>query len=46
MQVTENIHPLEIPFSIPVSSERTINRVVFAYLVFEDEITLIQSGPF
>ena len=46
MQVTEDIHFLEIPFSIPVSSERTINRVVFAYLVFDDEITLIQSGPF
>jgi glyoxylase-like metal-dependent hydrolase (beta-lactamase superfamily II) len=44
MQVTENIHALEIPFTVPVSPERALNRVVFAYLVFDDEITLIDSG--
>jgi glyoxylase-like metal-dependent hydrolase (beta-lactamase superfamily II) len=44
MQVTEHIHALKIPFKIPVSPEKLIDRFVYAYLVIGDEITLIDSG--
>jgi glyoxylase-like metal-dependent hydrolase (beta-lactamase superfamily II) len=44
MQVTRHIHALEIPFQIPVSPEKRIDRFVYAYLVFGDKITLIDSG--
>ncbi len=44
MQVTKHIHALEIPFKIPVSPEKLIDRFVYAYLVFGDKITLIDSG--
>jgi glyoxylase-like metal-dependent hydrolase (beta-lactamase superfamily II) len=44
MQVTKHIHALQIPFKIPVSPEKLIDRFVYAYLVFGDRITLIDSG--
>jgi len=44
MQVTRHIHALKIPFKIPVSPEKLIDRFVYAYLVFGDRITLIDSG--
>lgn len=44
MQVSEHLHALRIPFKIPVSPEKVIDRVVYAYLVFGDQITLIDSG--
>ena len=44
MQVTEHIHALKIPFSIPITIDKVIDRVVYAYLVFGEEITLIDSG--
>ena len=44
MQVTEHIHALEIPFTIPVSPEKRLARIVYSYLVFHDTITLIDSG--
>ena len=44
MKVTESIHALEIPFKVPVTPERQIDRLVFAYLIFGKKITLIDSG--
>ena len=44
MQVTDHIHALRIPFSIPIAPDKVIDRVVYAYLVFSEEITLIDSG--
>ena len=44
MQITAHIHGLEIPFKIPVSPEKLNDRVVYAYLIFGDKITLIDSG--
>ncbi len=45
MQVTRHIHALKIPFKVPVSPERAIERFVFSYIIFdEDTITLIDSG--
>jgi hydroxyacylglutathione hydrolase len=44
MKVTESVHALEIPFKVPVTPERQIDRLVFAYLIFGKKITLIDSG--
>lgn len=44
MQVTEHIHALRVPFKIPISPEKMIDRDVYSYIVFGDQITLIDSG--
>ena len=44
MKVTESIHALEIPLKVPVTPEIQIDRLVFAYLIFDKKITLIDSG--
>lgn len=44
MQVSEHIHALRIPFKVPVSPDKVIDRDVYAYLVFGDKITIIDSG--
>jgi glyoxylase-like metal-dependent hydrolase (beta-lactamase superfamily II) len=44
MQVTEHIHALKIPFKIPVSPEKQIDRVVYSFIIFGVTITLIDSG--
>ncbi len=44
MKVTERIHALKLPFKIPVSPEKTIERTVYAFLYFGKTITLIDSG--
>jgi glyoxylase-like metal-dependent hydrolase (beta-lactamase superfamily II) len=44
MQITERIHAIKIPFKVPISPERSIDRFAFAYLVFGDKIHLIDSG--
>ena len=44
MQVTEHLHALRIPFKIPISPEKVIERDVYSYIVFGDKIALIDSG--
>lgn len=44
MQVTENIHALKIPFKLRIGPDKTLDRFVFAYLIFGDQICLIDSG--
>ena len=44
MQITEHIHALKIPFKLRVGSDKTVDRFVFAYLIFGDQICLIDSG--
>lgn len=44
MKVTEAIQAVKIPFKIPISPDKQIDRVVYAYLVFGRTITLIDSG--
>lgn len=44
MIITEHIHAIEIPFKIPITSVKFINRVVFEYLIMNDRITMIDSG--
>jgi len=44
MKVTEDIHALKIPFKLRVGPDKTLDRFVFAYLIFGDKICLIDSG--
>ena len=44
MKVTERIHALKIPFKLRVGPDKTLDRFVFAYLIFGDQICLIDSG--
>ena len=40
MQVTEHIHALRIPFKVPVSPEKMMERDVYSYILFGDKIGL------
>ena len=44
MKVTERIHALKIPFKLRVGPDKILDRFVFAYLIFGDQICLIDSG--
>ena len=44
MQVTDHIHALRIPFRIPISPEKVIDRNVYSYIILGEKITLIDSG--
>jgi hydroxyacylglutathione hydrolase len=44
MRVTEHIHAIRIPFTIPVGPGNEITREVYAYIVFGDGISLVDSG--
>ncbi|MBT8372556.1 MAG: MBL fold metallo-hydrolase [Deltaproteobacteria bacterium] len=44
MQVTEHIHALKIPFKLRVGPAKTVDRFVFAYLIIDDQICLIDCG--
>jgi len=44
MQITPRIHALKIPFKVPLSAEKSLDRFAFVYLLFGDSIHLIDSG--
>ncbi|MEJ2688989.1 MAG: MBL fold metallo-hydrolase [Deltaproteobacteria bacterium] len=44
MQSAERIHAIKIPFKVPVSSEMSVDRFAFVYLLLGENIHLIDSG--
>jgi glyoxylase-like metal-dependent hydrolase (beta-lactamase superfamily II) len=44
MQITKQVHAIKIPFKVPISPDRSIDRYAFAYLFFGQNIHLIDSG--
>ena len=44
MEISERFHAFKINFKIPISPDKTIDRFVYVYLIFGEEITLIDSG--
>jgi len=44
MHISEHIHAIRIPFTIPVGPTSEITREVYSYVIFGDEITLVDSG--
>jgi len=43
MQITSHLHALKIPFNVP-TSQGAVPRFVYVYLVYGDEVCLIDSG--
>lgn len=39
------IHPIRIPFKLPVNSEKKTDRVVMSYLIRGERICLVDAGP-
>ena len=44
MQVTKHIHAIKIPFQIPIAPGKTVDRFVYAYLIYGKKIYLIDTG--
>jgi hydroxyacylglutathione hydrolase len=44
MLITESIHALKIPFQVKEPSGRRVPRFVYTYLIYGEEICLIDSG--
>ena len=44
MQVTEHIHALRIPFQVHLPTGLTLERFVYAFLIFGERVSLIDSG--
>ena len=44
MQITEHIHAIKIPFELQVNDEKTLDRFVYAYLIYGKQICLIDCG--
>ena len=44
MRITDRVHALRIPFSLPVGPGKTLERFVYAYIILGKEICLIDSG--
>lgn len=44
MQITEHVHAIRIPFKLLVSPRKTLDRFVYAYLIYGKRICLIDCG--
>lgn len=44
MKVTEHIHAIRIPFKLMVGSGKTLDRFVYAFLIYGERICLIDAG--
>ncbi|MGC9516691.1 MAG: MBL fold metallo-hydrolase [Methanomicrobiales archaeon] len=44
MQINEKVHSIKIPFQIKKESGELIERVVYVYLIYGEEVYLIDSG--
>lgn len=44
MQVTKHVHAIKIPFQITNNLGITVDRFVYAYLIYGKKICLIDSG--
>lgn len=41
---TENVHPIKIFFGIPISPDKTVERFVYAYVLYGEKLCLIDTG--
>lgn len=44
MQVTDSIHALKIPFKLELTPGKTLDRMVYAFLIYGEKICLIDAG--
>jgi hydroxyacylglutathione hydrolase len=43
--VATRIHPVRIPFTLPINKEKTADRLVFSYLILGEQLCLVDTGP-
>jgi hydroxyacylglutathione hydrolase len=43
--VETRIHPVRIPFTLPINKEKTVDRLVFSYLILGQQLCLVDTGP-
>ena len=43
--MTSKIHPIRIPFQLPVNEQRKVDRIVYSYVVTGEELCLVDTGP-
>jgi glyoxylase-like metal-dependent hydrolase (beta-lactamase superfamily II) len=43
--MTSIIHPVRIPFKLPINESTTVDRVVFAYIIKGERLCLVDTGP-
>ena len=43
--MTSKIHPIRIPFQLPVNEKKKVDRIVYSYIVTGKELCLIDTGP-
>ena len=43
--MTSIIHPVRIPFKLPINENTTVDRVVFAYIIKGERLCLVDTGP-
>ncbi|MEW6664703.1 MAG: MBL fold metallo-hydrolase [Thermodesulfobacteriota bacterium] len=39
------VHPVRIPFQLPINAEKKVDRVVFTYLLVGERVCLVDTGP-
>lgn len=39
------IHPVRIPFTLPINKEKTTERLVFSYLIMGEQLCMVDAGP-
>jgi glyoxylase-like metal-dependent hydrolase (beta-lactamase superfamily II)/L-amino acid N-acyltransferase YncA len=44
MQITGQVHALKVPFQVPASPDRKIDRFVYVYLIYGERVWLIDTG--
>jgi hydroxyacylglutathione hydrolase len=43
--MTSKIHPIRIPFQLPVNEQRKVDRIVYSYVVTGEQLCLVDTGP-
>jgi len=43
--MTSIIHPIRIPFQLPVNEHRKVDRIVYSYVVTGEQLCLVDTGP-
>ena len=43
--MTSIIHPVRIPFKLPINENTMVDRVVFAYIIKGERLCLVDTGP-
>lgn len=42
--MTSKIHPIRIPFQLPINKEKKVDRIVYSYIIKGEQLCLIDTG--